>query len=254
MEVIDRINELVRLRESDENELKDLAREGKSKKKIISIRKHIGEKTKEIEKLYAPFGPTESNLRSFMGDLRQLLNAIPMQPLELGNLRSEIERLGLPSNIQKKWPPLGMRASYGDLLIIKGRLGEMLAYLPAGDNSEGQASPLHEPLAVTAPQKKPRERGPNVEKIRERLDLEAKLTSEFGTIKERASKYAELRQLKRDFPDFALWVMLSEKEQEQLLKEPFKPRAYALTLVMRKYGLTNRDTIRKSREKLPKAR
>lgn len=252
MDIIDRINELVELRDREQHNLSSLAKKGWPKK-TATLKKRINAWQEEIDRLYAPFGPTESNLRSFMEDLRQLLNAIPLQPLELGQLRLEIERLDLPSNIQKKWPPLGMRASYNELLIIKGRLGEMLAYLPAGDNSEGQASALHQPHVVTAPQNERRHRGPNIEKSQKRVELEDRLIYELGTIRHRTEQYVELDQLKKEFPDFALWEMLSPEEQGGLLTEALKPKTYARALTLRKFGLTNPETIKKDRQKLAKA-
>jgi hypothetical protein len=250
--VIDRINELVDLRDREQYNLGSLAKNG-APQKIAALKKRIDAWQKEIDKLHTPFGTTEKEMRSFVYELRQVLNATPIQPPELGHLRAEIERLDLLSNIQKNFPLLGMRTSYDDLLNIRRRLGEMLAYLPAGDSSEGQASALHQPFAVTAPQNKRRHRGPDIETSRNRTELEDKLHSELGTIKLRANKYAELPQLKREFPKFALWKMLSKEEQKQLLTEPFKPVPYARTLVTRNFGLTSSETIKKDRRKLRNA-
>lgn len=129
----------------------------------------------------------------------------------------------------------------------------MSAYLPAGDSSEQQASALHQPLAVTAPQNERRHRGPNIEKSQKRVELEDRLLFELGTIRHRTEQYVELDQLKKEFPDFALWEMLSPEEQGDLLTETFKPKTYARALTLRKFGLTSSDTIKKDRQKLRKA-
>jgi hypothetical protein len=95
-----------------------------------------------------------------------------------------------------------------------------------------------------------RERGPDLETCRQRVELEDKLIGELATIAERTKKYMTLDQLKKDTPDFELWkVMPSIQEQKNLLEEPFSPRVFARTLVKRKYGVT-RDAIKKSRAKL----
>lgn len=98
-----------------------------------------------------------------------------------------------------------------------------------------------------------RQRGPNYGKSRERVDLEDILRSELGTIKSRTGKFATVNELKKEFPDFRLWTILSLDEQQELLTEEFKPTGYARSLVMRKFGLTNPDTIKKDRQKLRKA-
>jgi hypothetical protein len=95
-----------------------------------------------------------------------------------------------------------------------------------------------------------RERGPDYDKISERVALEDSLRSELATIKSRAEHYTDVDQLRGEFPDFQLWKILSATEQQELLTDEFKPRAYARTLVANKYGLTNPETIKKDRQKL----
>ena len=98
-----------------------------------------------------------------------------------------------------------------------------------------------------------RERGPNIKISQERVDLEDKLRSELGAIAIELGHSPTLEQLKKKFPDYNLWSILSGEEQELLITEEFKPRAYARTLVMRKDGLTNPETIKKDRQKVRRA-
>ena len=95
-----------------------------------------------------------------------------------------------------------------------------------------------------------RERGPDYAKSRARVELEDTLRSELGKIKSRTAHHTSLDQLRKDFPAFELWKLLSPKEQQELLADEFKPRAYARTLVANKFGLTSLETIKKDRQKL----
>ena len=106
--------------------------------------------------------------------------------------------------------------------------------------------------AKGAPNK--RERGPDYQRIQKRVDFEDKLVSELGMIQSKISVTASinLALLKREFPDFELWKLLSQQQQEELLTEDFKPRMYARTLAMAKFGLTSRETIKKDRQRLRK--
>ena len=98
-----------------------------------------------------------------------------------------------------------------------------------------------------------RERGPDLAISRERVGLEDRLREELATINATAAKYPTLDLVKKAFPDFGLWAILSPTEQKTLLSEPFKPRAYARALVARKYGLTSTETIKKDRQKVRRA-
>jgi hypothetical protein len=98
-----------------------------------------------------------------------------------------------------------------------------------------------------------RERGPDYETSRQRVALEDILRYELGTIKSKTENFTTPDQIRKEFPDFKLWKILSPKEQQQLLNEEFKPKAYARTLVVRNFGLTNTETIKKDRQKLRRA-
>jgi len=57
--------------------------------------------------------------------------------------------------------------------------------------------------------------------------------------------------LQQQFPSFKLWDLLTPDEVAELAAgEKFLPRAYADNLVLRKYGLTSRETLRKDRQML----
>lgn len=100
-----------------------------------------------------------------------------------------------------------------------------------------------------------RERGPDIRTSRERVELEDKFRTELGSVKAVIDKgCAALEDLRKEFPTFELWHLLSTTEQRELLTDEFKPRAYARTLVMRKYGLTNPETVKKDRQKLRRAK
>jgi hypothetical protein len=95
-----------------------------------------------------------------------------------------------------------------------------------------------------------RERGPNLEISSERIELEDKLRSELATVVLELQQSISLSDLQRKFPKFQIWRLLSVPEQESLLHEPFKPKAYARRLVLRRFGITSEDTIKKDRKKL----
>lgn len=86
--------------------------------------------SKEALELLQPFQPAEKEVRGFIGVLRGILDALPVHPHQLRDIRAEIERLGLLT-AARSGLPLAMGTSYADLLIVKHRLDEMLECLPA---------------------------------------------------------------------------------------------------------------------------
>ena len=59
-----------------------------------------------------------------------------------------------------------------------------------------------------------------------------------------------LDELKKTYPEFELWQILSAQEQEELLTVEFREKTYARRLVMREFGFTSLDTLKKDRKKL----
>ena len=95
-----------------------------------------------------------------------------------------------------------------------------------------------------------RDRGPNLEICRQRIELEDNLRGELATVVLELRQPTSLSELQKKFPDFQIWRQLSVPEQESLLNEPFKPKAYAQRLVLRYFGLTSEETLKKDRKKL----
>jgi hypothetical protein len=90
-------------------------------------------------------------------------------------------------------------------------------------------------------------RGPKIELHRERLALWERLAGELATLWQATRKFATLDALKRKYPDFQIWTLLTADEQRELLEGKFNPKAYAGNLVLRKYGLKSLETLRRSR-------
>lgn len=95
-----------------------------------------------------------------------------------------------------------------------------------------------------------RSRGPDYRTSQERQNLRQKLVTELATIHQQLGKGLSLNDLHDRYPDFTLWDLLSPREQAELLTEEFRPRSYADSLVLRRYGLTSVDTLKKDRLKL----
>jgi putative N-acetylmannosamine-6-phosphate epimerase len=89
---------------------------------------------------------------------------------------------------------------------------------------------------------------------RERLELVKKLAGELATIKQDVAGYCTAEELKRRHPDFRIWDHLGEAEVREIAAgERFTPKAYAENLVIRHYGITSRETLKKDRRKLRNA-
>jgi hypothetical protein len=101
----------------------------------------------------------------------------------------------------------------------------------------------------------PPTRLPDLETSRERVGLADKLASELALIKQEAKRYSTVESVKKKYPKFMLWSHIENAQLKELLDgEPFTPRAYADSLTLAKYGLTSRETIRKDRQKLRRAK
>jgi len=99
-----------------------------------------------------------------------------------------------------------------------------------------------------------RKRVPNLELRRQRLELRDRLVNELSHLRLWLAKQKQPLApgaLQQQFPSFKLWDLLTPDEVAELAAgEKFLPRAYADNLVLRKYGLTSRETLRKDRQML----
>lgn len=91
-----------------------------------------------LERLYAPFQRTEGSLKIFLDNLRQLLNDLPLQPPQLRELRSEVERLEVWKRTQH-FPAPAMWEMERDFPILGRKLQAMLEVLlaPSSDTAAG---------------------------------------------------------------------------------------------------------------------
>jgi hypothetical protein len=94
-------------------------------------------------------------------------------------------------------------------------------------------------------------RTPNLEISRERIALVDQAATELATIKRDLAKFCTPVELKEKYPNFTIWNMLFASELKELVDgAQFRPKAYAENLVLRKYGLQSRETIKKDRKKI----
>jgi hypothetical protein len=101
---------------------------------------------------------------------------------------------------------------------------------------------------------RPPYRTPDLKSSRERLELVDALTRELAAIKLDLRKFCTGNDLKRRHPDFVLWGHISDEELKEIASgTDFRPKAYASNLVLRRFGITSRETLRKDRRKLRKA-
>jgi hypothetical protein len=80
------------------------------------------------------------------------------------------------------------------------------------------------------------------------VEFENTLISELAAVRDRlGDSESTLDELRKRFPAFKLWDILPQAEQEELLAQEFKPKAYARTLTARKFGV-GEEAIKKSRQ------
>lgn len=130
---------------TDPGPLHDLCAEVESARvnEIKTLRQEIAGWNQEISTLYGPFQPAETQVRTFIAELRGILDSLPVEPHQLRDIRAEIKKLSLWKATLQSFPPLFMRSTYADLLIVSRRLDELLAYLP-----KPSATPLVRPFPV----------------------------------------------------------------------------------------------------------
>ena len=137
-----------------------------------------------------------------------------------------------------------------------------------------QASRIMEPLASVAqpvsetnpisrvpvrgnhPPSRPPRRKPDVKTSQERLALLTQLEQELATINQtvNARTATTLAALRRRYPKFQIWKLKpSGIDLNGLLDGETRPRTFAVSLVLRHYGITSRGTLYKDRRKLKAA-
>jgi hypothetical protein len=185
------------------------------------------------DRLWLQSNETLAFIYPFSKDVLLLLERLPLKP-EWDVYREAIGCLNV--GLHGSWTDPPANSALGTLEM---RLREMLDL--AGRTQPGQVPRSHASR---------RSRGPNLEICRQRIELEDNLRSELATVVFELRQMPSLSELRKKFPEFQLWHLLSGPEQESLLAEPFKPAAYAKTLVLRRFGLTSEDTLKKDRKKL----
>ena len=186
----------------------------------------------KAERLWPQSNETLAFIDPFSKDVSLLLDRIPLKP-EWDVYRDAVGKLDV--NPFGSWtdPP-----ENSALETLEVRLTEMLD------------------LAGTQPGRVPRNhasrrnRGPNLEISRQRVEMEDDLRTELATVVVELRQTRSLSELRKKFPKFQIWHMLSGPEQELLLTEPVKPAGYAKVLVLRHFGLTSEETLKKDRKKL----
>ncbi len=87
-----------------------------------------------------------------------------------------------------------------------------------------------------------------------RLELYNGLLQELATIKPELSSSCTPASLKQRHPGFEIWKLLEDTEILELMNDArFRPKAYAEHIVLRRFGLTSRQTLKKDRAKVRKA-
>jgi len=96
-------------------------------------------------------------------------------------------------------------------------------------------------------------RTPDLQSSRERLALVETVARELAIVKNEVKAYCTADGLKRKYPTFTLWTLIENSQVKALVDgDAFTPKAYAENLVLSKFGLTSRETLKKDRKKLRK--
>ena len=230
-------------------------------------------------------GTTERNriFRTSAWKLHESLASKASQSVaEFDGLRRDVEalvpklRIVIPAHeidsLPGKFHPAAIDTACEELLRLEGRVEEFWRCRPqklvdgavltpldqvpqsqqrcrttmVGDSSVAQSS-----SSPSQKDRQTRRRGPDIQTSRDRLDLLDKFMGELTTIHQQRHKF-HLGALKQKYPDFELWKVVPLTEQVELITEDFIPKAYAKTLVRRKYGLRSDAVFKKDRNKLKK--
>ena len=124
------------------------------------------------------------------------------------------------------------------------------------DNPTAPQNRLADAVKETAPtnadtagssRKGHRVRGPDKRRHEERVEFEDALILELAAVRDQQNSAPSLEELRKRYPAYKLWAILPQTEQEELLVQEFKPRAYARVLTARKFGV-GEEAIKKSRQ------
>ena len=205
------------------------------------------------KQLQERIGPVQAKIDKLRLESQAILGGITSLEQEARNVVARCAR-GAPSltpMLDRFWEVYGSRF-FPDVELLKLRdlLTEVRArleaepppqtFLPSGSITAGEEVPLNT--------SRKRARGPNLKLHRERVALWDALATELTYIWQATKRYATVQGLKVKYPHFMIWDLLPDAEQKELLDREFTPRAYAGSLVLRKYGLKSRETLRASRK------
>lgn len=192
-----------------------------------------GKLVTEADNLWRELTEANGFLGPFSDDVLLLLGRLPLKP-EWDVYRQAVGNINVRGRGSWTDPP-----DNPELDTLEMRLREMLDL--AGGPQTGHTPRNH---AIR------QGRGPKLEISRQRVELEDKLCTELATVHFELRQPTSLVELRKKFPDFQIWRRLSGPEQESLLNEAFKPKAYAKRLVLQEFGLTSEETLKKDRKKL----
>jgi hypothetical protein len=209
--------------------------------------------TSSEERLQERIGPIKARIRELKDESQAVLDDIHALEREARRVVANCAR-GVPTLtplLHQFGEIYGSRfAPDLELLNLRALLAEAQEKL--GPVSPAQMPPPSESIPSTAevaedPIRR-QLRGPNLELHRGRLRLWDQLAAELAGVWRATRKYTTLQALKMHHPDFEIWRLLSDREQQELLDGQFNPRSYAGNLVLQKYGLKSIETLRKSRK------
>jgi hypothetical protein len=225
---------------------------GRSPEEVAAFYANTGPQQQEILDLQEQHRRVVDRSREFGGRVRQYVVDLACEIAAAEPLldpTDELVRQFANGSVAPDAFLLGLRG-----ILRRARQATGVLSIPeeaAHDQPEATASAGMREEAAIASRK--RERGPDLETSRKRIELWDKLASELATIFKQVRHHATVPMLKARYPGFEIWERLSESEQAELPAGRFKPRAYAGHLVLRAYGLTSLEALRKDRQKLRKA-
>lgn len=210
------------------------------------------------EQLQERIGPIKVEINKLRAESQAFLGSIHSLEREARSVAARCARVApsLTPVLKRIWGVYGNRfapdlelLALRDLLVEARTRLENVPLARALPPSEGAAAGKE----IAAGISRKRARDPHLQTHRERVELWDQLAKELAHIWQATRKYATVQGLKEKYPDFEIWKLLSESEQRELLDGQFKPKAFAGNLVLRKYGLTSLETLRKSRKLVRKA-
>lgn len=210
-------------------------------------------RSNSVAQLQERIGPIKVEINKLRTESQAILDSIRSVEQEARDVVARCARVApnLTPLLDQFWEVYGSRVA-PDIELLK--LRDLLAEARARLEAEPPPQTLRSSGSVTAGKEVPpdtsrkRARGPNLELHRERVALWDALASELTCIWQETKRYATVQGLKVKYPHFKIWDLLSDAEQKELLEREFTPRAYAGSLVLRKYGLKSRETLRASRK------